>query len=48
MFEAKSDLSGMDEDAILHMDSKIFDISGKKLRISVLETTKPSTSFISI
>lgn len=43
MFEAKSDLTGMDADDILHMDSKIFDL-GKKIRISVLETTKPENA----
>lgn len=41
MFEAKSDLTGMTADDILHMDSKIFELSGKKVRISVLETTNP-------
>jgi len=42
MFEAKSDLSGMSADDVLHMDSKIFELSGKKIRISVLETTNPT------
>lgn len=41
MFAAKSDLTGMNADDILHMDSKIFDLAGKRIRISVLETTKP-------
>ncbi len=41
MFEAKSDLTGMTPDDVLHMDSKIFELSGKKVRISVLETTSP-------
>ncbi len=44
MFAAKSDLAGMDEKAILTMDSKIFDLGGKRLRISVLETTKPENA----
>lgn len=39
MFDAKSDLTGMSADDILHMDSKIFELGGKKLRISTLETT---------
>jgi len=40
MFNAKSDLSGITIDEIIHTDSKIFNINGKKLRISILETTK--------
>ncbi len=40
MFDAKSDLSGMSPKDILNSDSKIFDMNGKKIRISVLETTK--------
>jgi manganese-dependent inorganic pyrophosphatase len=39
MFEAKSDLSGMNADDILHMDSKIFVMEGKQIRVSTLETT---------
>ncbi len=39
MFDAKSDLTGMSADDILHMDSKIIELGGKKLRISTLETT---------
>jgi len=48
MFEVKSDLTGMDADAVLHMDSKIFELGGKKLRISVLETTKPANALAMI
>lgn len=48
MFEAKSDLTGMSADDILHVDSKIFDLSGKKLRISVLETTNPANAIAMI
>lgn len=44
MFSAKSDLTGMNADDILHMDSKIFDLAGKRIRISVLETTKPENA----
>lgn len=44
MFDAKSDLTGMSADDILHVDSKVFDFGTKKLRISVLETTKPSNA----
>lgn len=39
MFAAKSDLSGMSASDIVTMDSKVFEMSGKKLRVSVLETT---------
>ena len=42
MFEAKSDISEFSANELLHMDSKIFDIKGKNIRISVLETTNPS------
>ena len=41
MFEAKSDLSGMDAKDILLVDSKVFEAKGKKVRYSVLETTDP-------
>lgn len=42
MFEAKSDLSGMDAEDLIMMDSKVFAIKGKNLRVSVLETMSPS------
>jgi len=44
MFEAKSDLSGMSGKDILLSDSKIFALKGNKMRIAVLETTKPENS----
>ncbi len=44
MFAAKSDLSGMSAKDVLKSDSKIFELGGKKVRISVLETTKPENS----
>jgi len=42
MFAAKSDLSGMDAEDLIMMDSKVFAIKGKNLRVSVLETMSPS------
>ena len=42
MFAAKSDVSGFSDAELLRMDSKSFDLSGKTLRISVLETTAPA------
>ena len=41
MFAAKSDFSALSDVQLLRMDSKLFSIAGKKLRISVLETTSP-------
>lgn len=41
MFAAKSDVSAFSEAALLRMDSKEYEVSGKRLRISVLETTAP-------
>ena len=43
MFEAKSDVSKISDESLIKMDSKQFEISGKELRISVLETTSPNT-----
>ena len=43
MFEAKSDVSKISVENLIKMDSKQFEISGKELRISVLETTSPNT-----
>jgi manganese-dependent inorganic pyrophosphatase len=40
-FEAKSDVSAYSDAALLRMDSKEFEIDGRQLRISVLETTAP-------
>jgi len=42
MFEAKADVSHMSGKELVTMDSKIFKMGGKKLRVSVLETTKPA------
>lgn len=41
LFEAKSDVSTFTEAELLRMDSKAYTVGGKKLRISVLETTAP-------
>lgn len=41
MFAAKSDVSAFPDDALLRMDSKEYELGGKQLRISVLETTSP-------
>jgi manganese-dependent inorganic pyrophosphatase len=41
MFEAKSDVSEFSDEALLRMDSKEYNVGGKELRISVLETTAP-------
>lgn len=41
MFRAKSDVSAFAEDALLRMDSKEYELGGKQIRISVLETTAP-------
>lgn len=41
MFAAKSDVSAFSADALLRMDSKEYELGGKQLRVSVLETTAP-------
>ncbi len=41
MFAAKSDISHFSDAELLRLDSKIFEVGGKKLRVSVLETTAP-------
>ncbi len=41
MFAAKSDISHFNDAELLRLDSKIFEVDGKKLRVSVLETTAP-------
>lgn len=43
MFAAKSDVSAFSDAALLRMDSKEYNVAGKELRISVLETTSPKT-----
>jgi manganese-dependent inorganic pyrophosphatase len=41
MFAAKSDVGAFSDAELLRMDSKEFEIAGKHLRVSVLETTSP-------
>ena len=41
LFEAKSDVSEFSDEVLLRMDSKEYNIGGKELRVSVLETTAP-------
>ncbi|MEM9319972.1 MAG: manganese-dependent inorganic pyrophosphatase [Pseudomonadota bacterium] len=43
MFAAKSDVSAFSEADLLRMDSKAYEVGGKKFRVSVLETTSPDT-----
>lgn len=43
MFAAKSDVSAFSDAELLTMDSKLFDVDGTKLRVSVLETTSPAS-----
>ncbi len=43
MFAAKSDVSSFSEAELLRMDSKEYEVDGKKFRVSVLETTSPAT-----
>ncbi len=42
MFEAKSDVSHFSDEDLIKMDSKKYEVNGKKYRISVLETTAPN------
>lgn len=42
MFAAKSDVSSYNDKELMTVDSKLYEIGGKKLRISVLETTSPA------
>jgi manganese-dependent inorganic pyrophosphatase len=41
MFAAKSDVSAFSDAELLRMDSKEYEVAGKKFRVSVLETTAP-------
>lgn len=41
MFAAKSDVSDYTDTGLIHIDSKKFDVGGKNIRISVVETTTP-------
>ena len=43
MFAAKSDVSSYSDAELLRMDSKEYEVGGKKFRVSVLETTSPQT-----
>lgn len=43
MFAAKSDVSSFSDAELLRMDSKEYNVAGKELRVSVLETTSPRT-----
>lgn len=42
MLEAKAQIDHLTPEELVMMDTKIFKIGGKKLRVSVLETTKPA------
>jgi len=44
MLEAKARVDHLSPAELLMMDTKIFKIGGKKLRVSVLETTKPAAT----
>ena len=41
LFEAKSDVSAFSDAELIRMDSKEYEVGGKKFRVSVLETTAP-------
>ena len=41
MFAAKSDVSAFSDAELIRMDSKTYEVSGTKFRVSVLETTAP-------
>lgn len=43
MFEAKSDISDFTDIGLVRLDSKKFDVGGKNLRVSVVETTNPTS-----
>ncbi|MCA9352399.1 manganese-dependent inorganic pyrophosphatase [Patescibacteria group bacterium] len=43
MFEAKSDISELSDAELIRMDSKVVEIKGESVRISVLETTNPQS-----
>ena len=42
MLNAKADIGHLSAEQLVMMDSKVFTIGGRKLRVSVLETTKPA------
>lgn len=41
MLDAKAEISHLSPDAVVMMDSKVYEIGGRKMRISVVETTRP-------
>ncbi len=43
MFAAKSDVSGYTDAELLRVDAKAYEVEGMRLRISVFETTSPSS-----
>jgi len=43
MLEAKANVDHLSPEELIMMDTKIFNMGGMKLRVSVLETTKPAT-----
>lgn len=43
MFAAKSDVSDYTDLGLIHLDSKKFEVAGKNLRVSSIETTTPET-----
>jgi manganese-dependent inorganic pyrophosphatase len=43
MFEAKSDISDFTDIGLVRLDSKVFNVGDKNLRVSVVETTNPAT-----
>lgn len=43
MFKAKSDVSDFTDTGLIHLDSKKFEVGDKNIRVSVVETTDPSS-----
>ncbi|MBP6911873.1 MAG: manganese-dependent inorganic pyrophosphatase [Candidatus Pacebacteria bacterium] len=43
MFLAKSDITDFTDNELIKLDSKVFNIKGKQIRISVVETTNPDS-----
>jgi len=41
MFTAKSDISSFSDSGLIKLDSKKYEVAGKNIRVSVVETTKP-------
>jgi len=42
LFAAKSDVSDYSDQGLVHLDSKVFPVGGKQLRVSVVETASPA------